>query len=184
MFPTARYIASALSVATLLSLPLVASAQTPIRVALGGGITMPVGDIARTATSGINLSASLTYEPRRLPFGFELAGTYHNFLKQDNAESNSFVMAVTGGVTIPITGTIGKPYLFGGAGYYNTQGPTTGDVDAERDLGGYGGVGIRFQGSRVLVDVKAAFHEIFADRDLAGRVRSRELIPISIAVIL
>ena len=184
MLTSARYIASVVAAAAFLSLPLAIHAQTPVRVSLGGGVTMPVGDIARTATSGINLAASLTYEPRRLPFGFEITGTYHNFLKQDNAESNSFIMAVTGGITVPITGTLGKPYLFAGGGYYNTQGPTTGDVDAERDLGAYGGVGIRFQGSRVLIDVKAAFHEIFADPDAAGRVRSRELVPISIAVIL
>jgi hypothetical protein len=181
---SARYLASVLAMTALVSLPATLDAQTPIRVGLGGGLSMPVGDIAKTSMTGINLSASLTYEPRRLPFGFELGATYHNFVKSEDAPANSFVMAATGGITIPITGTIGKPYLMLGGGYYNTQGPTTGEVDAERDLGAYGGVGIRFQASRVQFDVKAAFHEIFADRDTAGRVRSRELIPISISVIL
>ena len=92
-------------------------------------------------------------------------------------------MAVTGGITIPIPSTYAKPYLMAGAGYYNTQGPTTGAVDAERDLGGYGGVGIRFRNARSEFHMKATFHEIFADRDPSGRVRSRELIPISFGVV-
>src|SRR5688572_2474625 len=87
MTTSARYIAAALSAAALVVLPLAATAQTPLRVGLGGGITMPVGDIAKSATSGMNLSASMTWAPRRLPIGFELSGTYHNFLKQDNAEA-------------------------------------------------------------------------------------------------
>lgn len=184
MCTSARCIASLLIGAALAAVPLRGDAQTPIRVGLGGGISMPVGDIAKTSNSGINLVGSLTYDPRRLPIGFEASAAYHNFVAKENAGGNSFIMAVTGGITVPIAGTIGKPYLMAGVGYYNTQGPTTGAVDAERDLGAYGGIGIRFQSPRVQYHVRVGFHEIFADRDTFGRVRSRELIPISIAVIL
>jgi len=183
MFTRARSISALLAGAALAFAPPAADAQTPIRVGVGGGISMPVGDIAKTSSSGINLVASLTYDPRRLPVGFEANAAYHNFAPAGKGDDNSFVMAVTGGITIPIASTFAKPYLMAGAGYYNTQGPTTGAVDAERDLGGYGGVGIRFRNARSEFHVKATFHEIFADRDPSGRVRSRELIPISFGVV-
>ena len=180
LFP-ARYIAALLSLAAVTAPPAL-DAQAPVRLGLGGGISMPVGDIAKTSNSGINLSASLTYDPRKLPFGFEANATYHNFSPRGRADGNSFIMAVTGGVTIPISGALGTPYLVGGVGYYNTQGPTTGDTDAERDFGGYGGIGIRFRGQKTEVDVRAAFHEIFAEKNAAGVTRSRELIPISLTI--
>ena len=65
MFTCARFISALLAGAALAFAPPAADAQTPIRVGLGGGISMPVGDIAKTSSSGINLVASLTYEPRR-----------------------------------------------------------------------------------------------------------------------
>ncbi len=164
--------------------PLPADAQAPVRLGLGGGISMPVGDIAKTSISGINLNATLSYDPPRLPIGFEANATYHNFAPKGKDNDNSFIMAVTGGITIPIAGTLGTPYLMGGVGYYNTQGPTTGDVDAERDFGGYGGIGIRFQGKKAQFHVKAAFQEIFAGKSSAGVTRSRELIPNSYTVVL
>src|SRR5688500_6138315 len=156
----------------------------PVRLGLGGGFTMPVGDIADLTYGGVNLAASLTYDPVRLPVGFDVEGTYHNFAPKDKAQRNSHVMSVTGGIRIPITGTLGEPYLMAGVGYYNTQGPATGATDAERDLGGYGGVGIRFRTSRMQVHLRAGFHEIIAENDGTGRSRSRELIPITFSSVL
>jgi hypothetical protein len=184
MYSSARFFAALVTGGALVLAPLGAHAQAPVRLGLGAGISMPVGDIAKTSYSGLNLSASLTYDPPRLPIGFEVNGTYHNFWPKAETDDNSFIMSVTGGITIPISGTLGKPYLLGGVGYYNTQGPTTGATDAERDLGGYGGVGIRFRGSKADFHVKAVFHEIFAGKNAAGVTRSRELIPISFTVVL
>jgi hypothetical protein len=182
MCSSARSIAALLASAAIVFIPPVIRAQAPVRLGLGGGISMPVGDIAKTSASGINLVASVTYDPRRLPIGFEANAAYHNFSPKGRTDGNSFIMAVTGGITIPITGTIGKPYLMAGVGYYNTQGPTTGVTDAERDIGGYGGIGIRFRGQKTELDVRAAFHEIFAEKNAAGVTRSRELIPISLTI--
>ena len=159
-------------------------AVAPVRLGLGGGFTMPVGDIADLTYGGINLAASLAYDPARFPVGFDVEATYHNFTPKDKAARNSHVMAITGGIRIPIAGTLGEPYLMAGIGYYNTQGPATGATDAERDLGGYGGVGIRFRTQKMQVHMRAGFHEIIAERDGAGRSRSRELIPISFTVVL
>jgi hypothetical protein len=155
-----------------------------VRLGLGGGFTMPVGDIGDLTYGGINLAASLAYDPARFPVGFDVEATYHNFAPKDKAERNSHVMSVTGGIRIPIAGTLGEPYLMAGIGYYNTQGPATGATDAERDLGGYGGVGIRFRTAKMQVHMRAGFHEIIAERDGAGRSRSRELIPISFTIVL
>ena len=172
-------------VALALSVPPIAvTAQGPMRLGLGAGVSMPVGDIARTSYAGVNLVAALTYDPPRLPFGMELNASYHGFAPKEKGGENAHVMSVTGGLTIPVAGTLGQPYLFGGVGYYNTQGPATGAADAERDIGGYGGVGLRFRTNKAEFHLKAGFHEIFAGRDAFGRVRSRELIPISFSVVL
>ena len=159
-------------------------AAAPVRLGLGGGFTLPVGDIGQLTNGGINLSASLAWDPARVPVGFDVEGTYHNFAPKDGAERNSHVMSVTGGIRIPIAGTLGEPYLMAGVGYYNTQGPATGATDAERDLGGYGGVGIKFRTEKMQVHVRAGFHEIIAEKDGAGRSRSRELIPITLTIVL
>lgn len=159
-------------------------ASAPIRLGLGGGFTLPVGDIGDLTNGGINLAASLAWDPARLPVGFDVEGTYHNFAPKETADRNSRVLAVTGGIRIPIAGTLGEPYVMAGVGYYNTQGPATGATDAERDIGGYGGVGIRFRTQRLQVHLRAAFHEIIAEKDGEGRSRSRELIPITFTIVL
>ena len=184
MFIASRMLATAAITAAIAFTPLVTDAQVPIRLGLGVGISMPVGDIAKTSDAGINLVASASFNPARLPFGFDAAASYHNFAPKKGAGGNSFIMSVTGGITIPIAGTVGEPYLMGGAGYYNTQGPTTGATDAERDFGAYGGIGIRFRGEKVQFHVKAAFHEIFAEKSSAGVTRSRELVPLSFTIVL
>ena len=181
---SARFIGSMLACVALGAAPLAIAAQAPIRVGLGGGISMPVGDIAKTSDAGINLVASASIDPARWPIGLEASAAYHNFAPKKGAGGNSFIMAVTGGITIPIAGTFGEPYLMAGVGYYNTQGPTTGAVDAERDIGGYGGIGIRFRKDRMQFHVKAAFHEIFAERSTTGVTRSRELVPLTFTIIL
>ena len=38
---------------------------------------------------------------------FEASAAYHNFAPKKGASGNSFIMAVTGGITIPIAGTFG-----------------------------------------------------------------------------
>jgi hypothetical protein len=164
--------------------PAALHAQGPVRLGLGGGFTLPVGDLGESTYGGINLQASLTYDPPRLPVGFEASATYHNITAKEKSARSSHVMALNGGITIPIAGTLGEPYLMAGIGYYNTQGPTTGPVDAERDFGGYGGVGIRFKADRMQFHMRAGFHEIFAGKDVNGRTRSRELIPISFTIVL
>jgi hypothetical protein len=164
--------------------PVALQAQGPVRLGLGGGFTLPVGDLGESTYGGINLQASLTWDPPRFPVGFEANAAYHNITPKEKTARNSHVMALTGGITIPIAGTLGDPYLMAGVGYYNTQGPTTGPVDAERDFGGYGGVGIRFNADKFQLHMRAGFHEIFAGKDVNGRTRSRELIPISFTIVL
>lgn len=161
-----------------------ARAAAPIHLGLGGGVTLPVGDISELTYGGANLQASLAYDPPRFPLGFDVAGTYHHFAAKDRAGRNSHILSVTGGIRIPIAGTLGEPYLMAGIGYYNTQGPVTGATDAERDLGGYGGVGIRFTTRKLQVHLRSSFHEIMAEKDGAGRSRSREMIPITISIVL
>ena len=187
-----RTLAALLTGLTLVATPAALQAQAPARpsavapvhLGLGGGITLPVGDVADLTTGGVNLQASLAYDPATFPLGFDVAATYHNFAPKEPRTRNSHIMSVTGGFRIPIAGTLGEPYLMAGIGYYNTQGPATGATDAERDLGGYGGVGIRFRTRRTQMHLRAGFHEIIAEKDGAGRSRSRELIPITFTVVL
>ena len=191
MRPCIRSLTMVVAAVALVAAPSISSAQAPVagsaaplRLGLGAGFTLPVGDIADLTHGGVNLAAALSWDPVRFPVAFDIEGTYHNFAPKDKAQRNSHVMAVTGGIRIPIAGTLGEPYLMGGIGYYNTQGPTTGATDAERDVGGYGGVGIRFRARGMQMHVRAAFHEIFAERDGGGRSRSRELIPITFTIVL
>jgi hypothetical protein len=155
---------------------------SPVRVGFGAGLTFPNGDIAAESTSGVNLLAFATIMPARWPVGFVVDGGYHIFATSGGAKS-SRVMSVTGGVVIPVAGTLGDPYIAAGAGYYNTQGPTTGSVDAERDFGAYGGLGIKFTRERFELRVEARVHEIFAEKAADGRSRSRELIPLTFGVV-
>ena len=184
MRPSSRAVMLILTALAVATTSTAIQAQGPVRLGLGGGFTLPVGDVGELTYGGINVEASLTYDPRRMPVGFEANATYHNFAPKDKSARNSHVMALTGGIRIPIAGTLGEPYLMAGVGYYNTQGPTTGPVDAERDLGGYGGVGIRFKAEKLQFHMRAGFHEIFAGKDVNGRTRSRELIPITFTIVL
>ena len=188
----ARTVAALLTGLTLVASPAALQAQAPaptaaiapVRLGLGGGVTLPVGDVADLTSGGVNLQASLAYDPRTFPLGFDVEATYHHFAPKEPRARNSHIMSVTGGFRIPIAGTLGEPYLMAGIGYYNTQGPATGATDAERDFGGYGGIGIRFRTRTMQMHLRAGFHEIIAEKDGAGRSRSRELIPITFTVVL
>ena len=184
MRPMHRVLTTIVAALAIASVPATLHAQAPVKLGLGAGFTMPVGDISESTYGGVNLNASLTWDPPRAPIGFEAIATYHNFAPKDKSQPNAHVMALTGGITIPISGTLGQPYLMAGVGYYNTQGPLTGPVDAERDFGGYGGVGVRVDTPKMQVHVRAGFHEIIAGKDVNGRSRSRELIPLSFTIVL
>ena len=172
--------------AAVLLLPTTLSAQSaassPVRVGIGSGFTFPNGDVAAGSYGGINLFAFATITPHNWPVGFEIDGAYHWFSGKDR-DTEARVMSVTGGVMVPVAGVLGEPYLLAGAGYYNTQGSTTGPVDAERDFGAYGGLGIKFTQKQLELRIEARVHEIFAEKGPDGRSRSRELIPITFGIV-
>jgi hypothetical protein len=172
--------------AVLIAFPAALSAQSPtaspVRVGVGGGFTFPNGDIAAGSYGGINILAFATITPDNWPVGFEIDGAYHWFSGKDR-DIEARVMSVTGGVMVPVAGVLGEPYLLAGAGYYNTQGTTTGPVDAERDFGAYGGLGIKFTQKQFEFRIEARVHEIFAGKGADGRSRSRELIPLTFGIV-
>ncbi len=179
--------AALLTVAALaFTAPARADAQrvdSPVRVGIGGGVAFPNGDIARGMHGGYSVSGVITIDPPRWPVGFEVSGTLYGFSPRgDNI--NGQVMSVTGSVLVPVAGVIGKPYLIGGVGYYNTQWPVTGPLDAERDFGVHAGIGTKVGNGRREFHIQARFHEVFAENGIDGRPRSREIIPLSFVFVL
>jgi hypothetical protein len=146
-----RVSALALLASVILGAPQVLAAQGDIRLAVGGGISVPIRAYADVVEKGWLGTGSLTFFPgASASLGFRLEGLYaHNNLSSSGNQTQ------LGGLADLVFqfGARRSPnrlYLFGGAGYVRVKstGPAFGSVSTT-DPALNGGVGFSF-GARAL----------------------------------
>lgn len=120
-------------------------AQSPVRFGLGGGLTMPQSDLGDAFKSGFHGQVMLGFGMMALPVKLRADLSYNNLGAEDGGllGSDDDFRAIGGALNAIVgMGGIGvKPYLTGGAGFYNWK---VGDGDAQNDFGLNGGVGLEF----------------------------------------
>lgn len=157
------------------------------KFAVGGGLTLPLGDFGDIASTGFHGLAAVGFQPANLPVGFQVDGMYQRFGVEDapdGFDGNTQVIQGTANVVYTFTTaeeSTFHPYLIGGVGLYNFK-PTGDDLQAivgdesETDFGINAGAGFDFQAGNVALFVEGRFHNVFTEGE------SSNFIPITLGV--
>lgn len=152
-----------------------AIAQGP-RLGIAAGANIPTSTLEETHDVGYHAAVSLDIGSSSSPFGFRPEAAWYQF-GGEGSIGDLRSLALTGNVTVALPGTGVRPYLIGGAGYYNTK---VEDVKADDSLGLNAGVGIRFTlAGRTSAFLEARMHHVIDGIQRGGEDRNAQFVPIS-----
>jgi opacity protein-like surface antigen len=150
----------------LLSLAGVGSlaAQQGIRVGIGGGLLMPLGDYKTADKMGWLLGADATYWLAGAPVGIRIEGDY-----SQTSHKSTFITSgnskIFGGLAevVYAFGTKAdqlRPYIMGGIGYFNFKESASGSSESKVGFGGGAGVALKVGTGSTRVFAEARFTSV------------------------
>jgi opacity protein-like surface antigen len=153
----------AFSVLAVLSLAGVGglSAQQGVRVGLGGGLVLPMGDYKKIDKMGWLIGGDVTYWLTGAPVGLRADLQYSQTSEKSGVTPHK--SKILGGLAevVYAFGTEAdqvRPYILGGVGYYNVKFTVSGVSADESKVGFGGGAGVAFKvgtgSTRVFVEGK------------------------------
>ena len=166
-------LASALALAATAS---TAVAQARPQLSVGGGVTLPTGDLGEGADAGWHGQVSLGYRPPLFPLGFRIDGNYNDV---GGSAADFRAISVTGNVVLEAPGIAVRPYLIGGAGLYNTK---VGSLEGRNNLGLNGGAGLRFRLMDFDAFVEGRYHAALNALGADDDERAAQYIPITFGI--
>ena len=115
--------------AALLAAPTTLAAQRPISIGVGGGVSVPVGDLHDATTTGWHALGTLALGSLMHPIGLRLDAAYARFPFDDEAqellgeEGSQSVLSATlnASYRLPMTNSPLSPYVISGLGAYRTE---------------------------------------------------------------
>ena len=128
-----------------------AAAQRPISIGLGGGISIPEGDLREDVNTGWHALATVALSTLMQPLGLRLDVAYNSFAFTDEAQvalggaGDQTVGSATLNVTyrLPMTDSPLSPYLISGLGAYRTDCSVEPDCEASTRYGWNVGLGTK-----------------------------------------
>lgn len=151
-----------------------AEAQRPISIGLGGGVSVPEGDLGDGVNAGWHALGTVALSTLTQPLGLRVDLAYNRFAFTDKAQAafgddgNQSVGSATLNVTyrLPMTDSPLSPYVISGLGAYRTECSVDPGCDAITRYGWNVGLGTKlyFLGARSFVE--ARYHR--TDRDGRG----------------
>jgi opacity protein-like surface antigen len=137
------------------------SAQEGIRVGVGGGVLMPMGDYKTADKLGWLAGADVTYWLTSTPIGIRGDFQYSQTSHKSGVPGNSKIIGGMAEIVYAFGAQADqiRPYILGGIGYYNVKVSITGFGDfSESKVGFGGGAGVAFKvgtgSTRVFVEGK------------------------------
>jgi hypothetical protein len=186
--PSHTKIFSGLAALMLLS---AAPAHAQIAFGIAAGATVPSGDLNDRQSMGYNGMATVQLGLPLMPVQLRADVQYNSFGGRNFRDS--FGQAQAGTDTRVISGSLNavlhllpgpiKPYLIGGAGYYDTRFGGT-NAASTRQFGLNGGAGVKFSLIGASIFAEARMHQIRNGTVNVGGARSQErFIPLTVGVI-
>jgi Outer membrane protein beta-barrel domain len=161
-------------------------AQKTYALAVGGGVSLPVGALADTQDPGFNGMLGLALGAPELPIGIRFDGLYNRFPapKTDAAQpvSNPYrlrVMALLGNLIYALPGSSVKTYVVAGGGVYNTRLDVAGSK-SENDPGLNAGAGLTFRLGPIASFVEARYHYIRRQPENGGLIH---FVPVTVGLL-
>lgn len=155
-----------------------AAAQARPQLSLGGGVTLPTGDLGEGTDAGWHGQVSLGYRPPLYPVGFRIDGAYHD-LGASSGGADFRAISVTGNVVVEAPGLVVRPYLIGGVGLYNSKVAT---LDGRNNFGVNGGAGLRFRLMELDAFVEARYHAALGAIGSGDDERAAQYVPITFGI--
>ncbi|MGH7694416.1 MAG: hypothetical protein ACRENH_05520 [Gemmatimonadaceae bacterium] len=191
-----------LGAATALALTQAASAQPadfgrggssrPVRIMVGGGATVPVGDFGKRYNDGYNLQGSLLFHFAGFPVNLRTDVNYTRLKLNDllSLYSDSYSSAsakLLGGLanlTIPLGVGPVRPYFIAGLGAFSVD-PAKLSTDTLKSsvsfaVNGGAGVQLRLLGVEAFVETRV--NSVYTDKGIIDR-KGIQMIPITLGVI-
>ncbi len=139
-----------------------AGAQRSTHLGIAGGVTIPVGILDGTYSTGVSGLATLSMGPSESPIGLRVDYQYAGLNgKTVNGAKvpDIHVSSLTANMVIAFRVAYVKPYLIGGAGWYPLRLP---GAKRENDFGVNGGAGIAFPIPYTAIGafVEARYHDV------------------------
>ncbi len=159
-----------------------------ITIGAGGGVAIPLSDLADVTKTGWDLGAAFQFKPATSPVGFQIDGAY-----QQNKFDESVTVASgktewwygTGNIVfwLPVAAeTRIRPYILGGGGVYNYKVKPDGfDSESKTKFGINAGAGFDFDvGQNAGVYIEGRFHNVFfSETDAISGGKDLKFIPIN-----
>lgn len=142
----------------------IVSAQMPIQVGLGGGVTVPTGSANNGLKTGWHGMGLIHFKPASTPVGLRIDGAYQE-LGFDGGDGKRQIIDGTGSVVYEFEVAPEmkfRPYLIGGGGVYNVKNkPDAGGSASFTKFGLNAGAGFNILVSGMGVFVEGRFHNVF-----------------------
>jgi hypothetical protein len=158
---------TAVGVLLALSSPRALAAQRLVTLGLGGGVSIPQGDLGRGANAGWNALGTLILSTPMQPLGLRADVAYNQFpfsaatTNTLGASGNQRVGSLTANVTyrLPTPDTPVSPHLIAGLGAYRTDCSLDG-CQADTHFGWNAGLGMNLYMLGVRSFVEARYHRV------------------------
>ena len=177
---------TALTIGLLGVTPRTASAQKSYALGISGGVAIPTGIFADSASTGYGLNGFIALGVPDLPIGVRFDGVFNQFPGRTITPSGGAgfdtpdvrVMGFLGSLIYSFSGTTAKPYLITGGGIYNTK-PDVAGAKSQNDFGFSAGFGATFGVSSLAGFIEARYHGISRDAANGGNV---QFVPVTLGI--
>lgn len=148
------------AVAVALLIGATTTAAQGVRIGLGAGLLLPMGDYKTADKTGWVAGVDVTDWLTGGSIGIRAEGSYSQTSHKAGVSGNSKIIGGMADVVYAFGKTAAsmRPYLLGGVGFYNVKFTGTGPSVSESKIGFGGGGGVAFKlgtgGSRVFVEAK------------------------------
>ena len=150
--------------------PRLLGAQRLVTVGLGGGVTVPQGDLSSGATTGWNALGTLILSTPMQPLGLRADVAYNQFpfsaaTKNVIGAGNQRIGSLTANATyrLPTPGTPVSPHLIAGLGAYRTDCSVTAACEGVTHFGWNVGLGMKLYTLGFRSFLEARYHRTSAN---------------------
>jgi opacity protein-like surface antigen len=164
----------------------------PVRIMLGGGATVPVGDFGKKYNDGYNLQGSLLFHFPGFPVNLRTDVSYTRLKLNDllSLYSSSYSSAsaeLLGGLanlTVPLGVGPVRPYVMAGLGAFNVDPAQVAaeTVESSVSFAINGGVGVQLRLLGLEAFVETRVHNVFTDEGIIDR-KGIQMIPLTFGII-
>ena len=182
--------------AVLASLPLLQSAagaqsDRPVKIGIGGGLSVPVSDAKNSLKNGFHGELMVMWAGEGLPIGVRGSVGYERLTLKGLAsgtDGDTRILSGIGNLSLGFPVGPVKPYIIAGLGAFNAQKSVSGiSSPSKTKFGIDAGAGLEFKLGGILGFVEGKFQNVFSDQGFSSalgsaKAFSTQIIPVTFGV--